>query len=234
MKTKLLWKTIPESFENHGHKWAMKKWFKVDGKLDLCSRGFHASEKTLDAFGYIAPGWVCRVKVRGESVIGDDKSCWSEMMILERTKWTKKMSVELAIYAAELVLPIFEKEYPNDNRPANAIAAAKAYLKKPSAATRAAASAAASDASAAASDASAAASAAAWAASAAASDASAAASAASDAASAAAWAASDAASAAAWAASAAASAAAWAASAAARAAILVKIENKIKKIMRAK
>ena len=132
--TKLLRKTIPESFESHGHKWVMRKWFHQNGKLIMCENGFHASEKILDAMSYVIPGWICMAKVKGESIYSDDKSVHSDMMIVERRKWTKEMSVELAIFAAELVLPIFEKEYPDDKRPANAIAAAKAYLRNPSSA----------------------------------------------------------------------------------------------------
>ena len=40
--------------------------------------------------------------------------------------------VSLAVEAAELVLPIFEREYPKDGRPRKAIEAAKAWLKNPS------------------------------------------------------------------------------------------------------
>ena len=39
--------------------------------------------------------------------------------------------VKLAVEAAELVLPIFEQKYPNDNRPRKAIEAAKAWLDSP-------------------------------------------------------------------------------------------------------
>ncbi len=49
---------------------------------------------------------------------------------------------ELAIFAAEQVLPIFEKKYPNDNGPRLAIKAAQAVLKKNTPKNRAAASAA--------------------------------------------------------------------------------------------
>jgi len=42
---------------------------------------------------------------------------------------TKDQCVEIAIYSAELVLHIFEKEYPNDDRPRKAIEAAREYLK---------------------------------------------------------------------------------------------------------
>jgi len=42
---------------------------------------------------------------------------------------TKKQAVLIAVFAAECVLDIFEKKYPDDKRPRNAINAAKAWLK---------------------------------------------------------------------------------------------------------
>ena len=45
---------------------------------------------------------------------------------------TKKQCIRYAIYAAEKVLHLYEKEYPDDNRPRKAILAAREYLKKPS------------------------------------------------------------------------------------------------------
>jgi len=134
-----LWKTIPENFESRNHKWKMKKWFHVDGEISTCRNGFYASPTILDAMSFVSPRWICRVKVRGQSAIERDKSAWSDMMIISRKKWTKTMSVKLAIYAAELVLPIFETEYPDDKRPREAIEAAKAYLRKPSTASAASA-----------------------------------------------------------------------------------------------
>jgi hypothetical protein len=41
----------------------------------------------------------------------------------------KKQCVEIAVFAAELVLPIYEKKHPNDKRTRDAIEAAKRYLK---------------------------------------------------------------------------------------------------------
>ena len=50
----------------------------------------------------------------------------NEEAIKKMTKgFSRKQNVKLAIYSAELVLPIFEKQYPKDNRPRKAIAAAK-------------------------------------------------------------------------------------------------------------
>ena len=43
----------------------------------------------------------------------------------------KNNKIKYAIYAAEQVIHIFEKQYPNDNRPREAINAIKAYLKNP-------------------------------------------------------------------------------------------------------
>ena len=55
----------------------------------------------------------------------------------------KKQKVEYAIFAAEQAISIFEKKYPEDNRPRNAINAAKKYLKNPCKKTKNAADAAA-------------------------------------------------------------------------------------------
>jgi hypothetical protein len=55
----------------------------------------------------------------------------------------KNQAVQYAIFAAEQVIDIYERKYPNDKRPRNAIEAAKAYLENPSRKTKASAAAAA-------------------------------------------------------------------------------------------
>jgi len=47
-------------------------------------------------------------------------------------RFTKKQNVMYAIFAAEKVLDIYEKQYPTDTRPREAIAAAKKCLQSPS------------------------------------------------------------------------------------------------------
>jgi len=59
---------------------------------------------------------------------------------------TSQQRREIAIYAAEQVLPLFEKRYPNDNRPRAAIEAARRVLENDTAETRQAARNAAADA----------------------------------------------------------------------------------------
>jgi hypothetical protein len=54
---------------------------------------------------------------------------WANWLVVRLMTHTQQ--VEYAIYAAEQVIGIFEKEYPEDERPRKAIGAAKAYLKTP-------------------------------------------------------------------------------------------------------
>lgn len=111
--------------------WELGKWYKIEGKLDICNNGFHASKTPLRAFEYVPGEIVAKVEVRGESIIQNDKECWSEMRIVKAWYWEKKNSVRLAIFAAEQVIDIYEKKHPTDKRPREAIEAAKAYVKNP-------------------------------------------------------------------------------------------------------
>lgn len=135
---KILYKSLPANRAPHGHKFKLGEWYKEDN-IVICSRGFHASKNIIDALRYVDCGWLAKVEVRGESVIEDDKECWSEMRIVGWKKWTKKDSVALSIYAAELVIDIYKKEYPDDKRPREAIEAAKKVLKNDTVRNRSAA-----------------------------------------------------------------------------------------------
>jgi hypothetical protein len=126
-----LWKVFKENLKsNNGDiEWKIGEWQKHNGKLEMCCSGFHASKRIIDAMGYTNAEEIALVEVRGDSLKQDDKQCWSEMRLLKVYKWTKKDSVSLAIYAAELVLGNYEKKYPDDKRPREAIEAAKNVLK---------------------------------------------------------------------------------------------------------
>ena len=136
---KTLYKSIPENKTSNGLFWKLNEWYKITKPLDICKVGFHASKNIIDAMSFVSMGWAAKVEVRGESIIQKDKECWSEMRIVKWKKWTKKDSVSLAIFAAELVLDNFEKKYPDDKRPREAIEAAKAVLKNDNEKTRSAA-----------------------------------------------------------------------------------------------
>lgn len=133
MKKIYRWKFLRQGFrsEKGNFKWEIGKWNKIDGELSMCKNGLHCSRNVYDAFYYVQGEILARVECRGDHLIEKDKECWREMRVVKAYEWTKKDSVAIAIYAARLVLPIFEKLYPNDKRPRKAIEAAVNWLKNP-------------------------------------------------------------------------------------------------------
>ena len=113
------------------HTWEIGKEYKVEGKLEICNNGYHCSKEIYQAFSYIQGTYLAEVSVSGDSVINDDKECWEKMKILKVWKWQKKDSVAVSIGAAEMCLKNFEKVFPNDKRPREAIEAARKWLENP-------------------------------------------------------------------------------------------------------
>jgi len=141
------WKFLKEGFKSgHGDtKWKTGKWQVHKGDLKLCESGFHASNGIYKAFSYVQGEILAQVECGGKHLDDNDgtKSVWEKMRVVKAYKWEKQDSVLFAIYAARLVLDIFEKRYPNDDRPRKAIEAAEVYVKNPTEKNRAAARAAA-------------------------------------------------------------------------------------------
>jgi len=139
---KLLWKAMVANLKS-AHRnmaWEIGKWEKTSKPLKMCQSGFHASERIIDSMQNVQMENLGHVEVRGKHIKGSDKQCWSEMRIVKAWQWKKEDSVALAIYAAELVINIYEKKYPGDDRPGRAIEAAKEWLENPTEKNRAAAS----------------------------------------------------------------------------------------------
>jgi len=94
-------------------------------KLNACSDGIDYfignNLENIDVYNLI------------EKLNNDDKCIWSNWLISRLLE--KENKIRYAIFAAELVLHIFEKKYPTDDRPRKAIEAAKKYLKTKNAAT---------------------------------------------------------------------------------------------------
>jgi hypothetical protein len=125
--------------ENGNLEWKIDKWNKAEGKLVMCSQGLHACKDPYDAFSYVQGEILALVECRGKHLTVGNKECWREQRVIKTYKWTKKDSLRLAIYSAELCLNIFEKMYPEDKRPREAIEAAKKVLFKDTAKNRSAA-----------------------------------------------------------------------------------------------
>lgn len=60
--------------------WVIGKWRKEENII-ICEKGFHASENPAYALLYVQGEIIALVEVRGESIIEDNKQCWSEMRI---------------------------------------------------------------------------------------------------------------------------------------------------------
>lgn len=132
------WKFIRKGFKskNGTTKWKIGEWSKPIKNLDMCNNGYHCSKEIYQAFSYVQGEILCQVECKGKHESESDKEVWETMRIIKAYKWTKKDSVALSIYAAELCIDNFEKVYPNDNRPRKAIEAAKAWLKNPTSENR--------------------------------------------------------------------------------------------------
>ena len=138
---KTLWKSMLADLKsiNGNVAWKIGEWQKLETPLDICKNGFHASENVIDAMGYVPAGIIARVEVDGAHEEQEDKQCWERMRIIEARIWEKADSVALAIFAAELVLTNFERVFPEDKRPRNAIEAAKEWIRNPAESARSAA-----------------------------------------------------------------------------------------------
>jgi len=133
MKKIYRWKFLQKGFEssNGNLKWKIGKWNTVKDGLRMCRVGLHCSKDAYDAFSYVQGKILAKVECRGKHLENKDKECWEEQRVVKAYKWTKKDSVSLAIFSAKLVIGIYEKQYPNDDRPRKAIEAAVRYQKNP-------------------------------------------------------------------------------------------------------
>ena len=100
--------------------------------FNACRDGVEAFVKR---FGHRAPA-----KAVFAALFRGKKLDWANWLIARLL--SRKDKIRYAIYAAGLVLEIFEKKYPDDDRPRKAIKAARVVLKKNNVKTRSAASAA--------------------------------------------------------------------------------------------
>ena len=107
-------------------KWKIGEWNKINGKIECCKNGFHASLTPLQSLNNVYGNKWFIAEFRGKTDKQTDKFCASEM------KLTKEIPIEVlkrfAIWCAKDCLINFEKEYPNDKRPVEAIQAAEDYL----------------------------------------------------------------------------------------------------------
>jgi hypothetical protein len=131
---KTAWKVLEKGMKSScgTAKWKKGVWKEHKGDLELCNSGFHASKLLVDAIQFVTPGIICHIEYDGNILEEEDKFVARRMRVLKTYRFTKRMAVEFAIYCASSCLKNFEKEFPDDKRPREAILAAKRWLKNPS------------------------------------------------------------------------------------------------------
>jgi len=70
------------------------------------------------------------IKLLNYSINNRFRLDWANWLIVKLMN--KKQRVQYAVFAAKLVLPIYQKKYPDDDRPEKAIEAAERYLNRQS------------------------------------------------------------------------------------------------------
>ena len=102
------------------------KWLPKVEKIELCSRGYHACKKA-DVLDWLN-AQMFEVELRGETIEDATKIVAQQMRIVKKiTTWNDKTARLAACDIAETVTPIWNKYYPNDNRPQACIDAARIF-----------------------------------------------------------------------------------------------------------
>lgn len=136
-ETKLYKVTLADGNPSHGGSgcWSLPKgsrpgaWMPVVENPLCCTRGYHLVTDAqlltwLDRVGLV----VWEAEGRGKRHANSDKAAYAEARLIRRVGvWSKKTARLFAADCAEHVLAIFEEERPNDDRPRNAIEAARAF-----------------------------------------------------------------------------------------------------------
>ena len=103
-------------------------WLECEGKLELCRNGFHLVPETK-LFNWMSDK-LYLAEYDGEIVRDDDNICCRKVRLIKHIEVYNKKTLRLfAADCAERVLPIFEKQHPDDLRPRQAIEATRKYAK---------------------------------------------------------------------------------------------------------
>jgi hypothetical protein len=109
------------------------RWVKAEGDLQVCRNGIHAVRLDVGALDWLnAQAWVIEMagKVRYDET--ERKYVARKGRLVRRVDgWDEKAQRLFAAECAEHVLPIFEKRYPDDKRPHEAIEAARRFARYP-------------------------------------------------------------------------------------------------------
>ena len=123
-----LYKVLTEDMKSmHGGNatWTLGEWMPTVEKIRPCVFGYHlvTAEQLIEWLGPC----VCEAEGAGEHIEQSDKSVWQRARVTKRLNMDEKRLRLFAADCAERVLPIFEKQYPDDKRPRQAIQSARDF-----------------------------------------------------------------------------------------------------------
>ena len=102
-------------------------WVEAEGDLVPCWNGLHVMRE--QDLAYWAGPTLFEVEIDGESIeAGDKVVCRRARLTRKVETWDRRTLVAWVCDCTERVLPIFEKKYPEDKRPRNAIEVTRAWV----------------------------------------------------------------------------------------------------------
>ena len=104
---------------------------------NITSNWFKKQNACVDGYKWVLGRTDITVKGTFDELVKINKLEWANWTIVRLLN--RKQNLQYVIFAAEQVIDIFEKKYPEDKRPRNAINAVKMVLKKDTKENRAAA-----------------------------------------------------------------------------------------------
>ena len=94
-----------------------------------CKQGYHLCRDAIQLLHWLGPV-IWEVEARGEIVEADNKVVAEQARLVAHINTWNELNARLfAADCAEHVLPIFEREYPNDKRPRKAVEATRAFAR---------------------------------------------------------------------------------------------------------
>jgi len=101
----------------------------INGELEPCKNGYHLCRES-DLVRWLGPA-IYEAEYRGDRVDADDKIVVREARLIRRLDtWNDRTARLFACDCAESVLHIYERSYPDDRRPRNAIEVARRYANR--------------------------------------------------------------------------------------------------------
>ena len=102
-------------------------WMPKIDNIVPCQRGYHLC-RAEDLICWLNEE-IYEAEGRGKSIRHENKDVFEQARLIRKIEtWNERTDRLFAVDCAEHVLPIFEKQYPNDDRPRKAIHAARDFV----------------------------------------------------------------------------------------------------------